>query len=155
MQEVYGKITTIKRVGVLISKDDYGAFYDNSGDLLLKYADKKDCLRQHAQKSAEMKKAGKWASSHPLHSIRHEIGHAIQLEHKINDQLWEDKVKLIQDIMSSLPEYDRIGFVGEYSVSKYAMIRPDEFISECIAESMTKKASAVSKQVSRIVRGVD
>lgn len=50
MQDKFGKITTISRVGVLNSKtsSDYGAFYDNSGELLLRFANKKThCLSTH------------------------------------------------------------------------------------------------------------
>lgn len=56
----FGKITTISRVGVLNSKNstDYGVFYDNSGELLLKFANKKNALYEHAQKAQEMKKSG-------------------------------------------------------------------------------------------------
>lgn len=157
MQKKFGKVTTISRVGILNSKNstDYGEFYDNSGELLLKFANKKNALSEHAQKAQEMKKSGKWSSAHPLHTFRHEIGHAIQLEHKLNDPLWDDKLEKITEIMRSLPEFDDVNFTGAYSVSKYAMLRPDEFISECIAESMTKKARAISKQVARIIQGVD
>lgn len=157
MQKKFGKVTTISRVGILNSKNstDYGVFYDNSGELLLKFANKKNALSEHAQKVLAMKKSGEWSSSHPLHIFRHEIGHAIQLEHKLNDTLWDDKLKRIQEVMSSLPEFDDVDFTGEYSVSKYAMLRPEEFISECIAESMTKKARTISKHVARIIQGVD
>ena len=40
-----------------------------------------------------------------------------------------------------------------YSVSRYAMTNVDDFISECIAESMTKKPRNISKQVANIVIG--
>ncbi len=73
----FGKITTISRVGILNSKNstDYGVFYDNSGELLLKFANKKMlCLNTH-KKPKKMKKSGEWSSSHPLHIFRHELGH--------------------------------------------------------------------------------
>lgn len=56
----FGKITTVSRVGILNSKNstDYGVFYDNSGELLLKFANKKNTLSEHAQKAQEMKKSG-------------------------------------------------------------------------------------------------
>ena len=41
------------------------------------------------------------------------------------------------------------------SVSKYANDNIDEFISECIAESMTKKSRAIAKKVVRIIIGSD
>ena len=148
IQEKFGEITTISSVGVLNSKNstDYGAFYDNSGELLLRFANKKNALSEHEQKAQKMKKSGEWSSAHPLHTFRHEIGHAIQLEHKLNDPLWDDKLEKIIDIMEEVNPED---------VSLYGFTTLDEFISECIAESMTKKARATSKRVARIIRGVD
>lgn len=148
MQKKFGKVTTISRVGILNSKNstDYGAFYDNSGELLLRFANKKNALSEHEQKAQKMKKSGEWSSAHPLHTFRHEIGHAIQLEHKLNDPLWDDKLEKIIDIMEEVNPED---------VSLYGFTTLDEFISECIAESMTKKARATSKRVARIIRGVD
>jgi hypothetical protein len=155
MQDKFGKVTTISRVGTLKtgSASDYGEFYDNSGELLLKFANKKNALSEHAQKVLAMKKSGEWSSAHPLHTFRHEIGHAIQLEHRLNDPLWDDKLKRIQDIMCSLPEFNNYNFKDKYSVSKYAMDDINEFISECIAESMTKKARKISKLIAKIILG--
>ena len=64
-----------------------------------------------------------------------------------------EKLKAIQDIVRSLPEYDNNKFKGKYTVSKYAMQDINEFISECIAESMNKKAKYTSKQVANIIKG--
>ena len=155
MQKKFGKVTTVSRFGILNSKNstDYGVFYDNFGELLLRFANKKNALSEHAQKAQEMKKSDKWSSAHPLHTFRHEIGHAIQLEHRLNDPLWDDKLEKITDIMRSLSEFDDVDFTGEYSVSKYAMDDINEFVSECIAESMTKKARKTSKLIAKIILG--
>lgn len=148
MTEKFGKINTISRIEPLTwgSSSEYGEFSDNSGVLAIRFADKKDCLKKLAQKASEMKKAGKWSTAHPLHVIRHEIGHAIQFEHLKNDPLWNDKLKKIKAIMVS---------VGDKEVSLYAKEDIDEFISECIAESMAKKARKTSKDVVNIILGVD
>ena len=157
MQKKFGKVTTISRVGILNSKNstDYGEFYDNSGELLLRFANKKNALSEHAQKAQEMKKSDKWSSAHSLHTFRHEIGHAIQLEHRLNDPLWDDKLEKIRAIMMSLPEFNNNEFQSKYSVSKYALKNLDEFISECLAESMSKKSGATAKQVAKIIAGGD
>lgn len=148
MSEKFGKINTISKIEPLIwgQTGEYGEFNDNSGVLAIRFADKKDCLKKLAQKAAEMKKAGKWSTSHPFHVIRHEIGHAIQFEHLKNDPLWEEKLKKIKLIMDSADSKD---------VSSYGKQDIDEFISECIAESMTKKARKTSKDVVNIILGVD
>lgn len=156
MSSKFGVISTISRIEPLMdSSGDYGAFYDHSGLLAIRAADKKDCLKINAQKAVEMKKAGKWSSSHPMHTFRHEIGHAIQAEHAKNDPMWKNKIERISKIMKSLPEFTDLNFKGIYSVSKYAMEDIDEFISECIAESMTKKSRKIAKDVVNIILGVD
>lgn len=91
-----------------------------------------------------MKKSGEWSSAHPLHTFRHEIGYAIQLEHRLSDPLWDDKLEKITEIMEK---------ISPKEVSLYGFTTLDEFISECIAESMTKKARAISKQVAKIIMG--
>ena len=147
MSSKFGNISTISRVESLPKsylKNVYGMFIDSSGSLMIHSADKKDCLSLLAQKAVEMKKAGKWSTSHPMHAIRHEIGHAIQYEHLVNDPLWNDKKKKIFAIMQSA---DKI------AVSEYAMSDIDEFISECIAESMTKKSRKIARDVVNIVLG--
>lgn len=60
MQDKFGKVTTISRVGTLKigSASDYGVFYDNSGELLLKFANKKNALSEHAQKAPKNEKIG-------------------------------------------------------------------------------------------------
>ena len=60
MQKKFGKVTTVSRVGILNSKNstDYGVFYDNFGKLLLKFANKKNALSEHAQKAPKNEKIG-------------------------------------------------------------------------------------------------
>ena len=47
----------------------------------------------------------------------------------------------------------RVGILN--SNSKYALKNIDEFISECLAESMSKKSRATAKQVAKIIAGGD
>lgn len=60
MQKKFGKVTTVSRVGILNSKNstDYGVFYDYTGELLLKFANKKNALSEHAQKAPKNEKIG-------------------------------------------------------------------------------------------------
>ena len=144
----FGEISTISAVEPLIGglASDCGSFGDHSGIIQIRFANKKSCLKELAQKAVECKKQGEWSSSHRFHVFRHEIGHAIQLEHAINDPLWNSKLKRIRLIMKSS---------DAESVSNYGMNSIEEFISECIAESMTKKARKKTKNVVNIILGVD
>ena len=144
----FGEISTISAVEPLIGglASDYGSFGDHSGIIQIRFANKKSCLKELAQKAVECKKRGEWSSSHRFHVFRHEIGHAIQLEHAINDPLWNSKLKRIRLIMESS---------DAESMSNYGMNNIEEFVSECIAESMTKKARKTSKDVVNIILGVD
>lgn len=144
MTEKFGKISTITEVEPMTwaDKSEYGNFNDNSGVLSIRFAEQKDCTKRLTQVAVEKKHDGEWSSSHPRHVFRHEIGHAIQLEHKINDKNWNSKLGRIETIMSG---------TDKSLVSKYAFENTYEFISECIAESMTKKARKTAKDVVNII----
>lgn len=146
--EKYGKITTISGVDVLYTKStDEGSYNDNSRRIELRHADKKDGLKKMASVAQEKYKAGQWSTGNPRHAIRHEIGHAIQLEHKLNDTQWNDKLSKINGILDkSLKGTD------SYSLpSKYSGDELPEFISECIAASYSKKQSKTVRDVSQII----
>ena len=144
MTEKFGKISTITEVEPMTwaDKSEYGNFNDSSGVLSIRFAEQKDCQKRLAQAAVENKQNGKWSSSHPNHVFRHEIGHAIQLEHKLNDKNWNSKLGRIETIMSG---------IDKKMVSVYAFRDTSEFISECIAESMTKKARKTAKDVVNII----
>lgn len=144
MSEKFGTISTITRVVPMTWGTDreLGEFNDNSGELAIRFADQKGGTKKLAQAAVDNKKSGMWSSSHPNHVIRHEIGHAIQLEHQKNDPNWDKKLEKITSIMSN---------TTLEKVSGRAIYDSSEFISECIAESMTAKARPTSKQVIKII----
>lgn len=148
MTERFGTISTISMVEPMTwaGSGEYGNFNDNSGILSIRFADKKDGAKKLAQAAVENKQAEMWSSSHPNHVIRHEIGHAIQLEHARSDPLWGDKLVKINAVMN--------GISGK-TVSLYASNNVSELISECIAESMTKKARSTAKNIVKILQGDD
>lgn len=146
MTEKFGNISTISQVEPMTwaDKNEYGNFNDNSSVLSIRFAEQKDCQKRLAQKAVEMKKEGMWSSSHPNHVIRHELGHAVQLEYAKNDKNWSSKLSKIQKIMNVSNAKD---------ISSYGKIYIDEFVSECIAESMTSKPRKTARDVVNIILG--
>lgn len=155
----FGKITTISRVGILNSKNstDYGVFYDNSWELLLKFANKKNTLSEHAQKAQEMKKSGNWSLAHPLHIFRHELGHkyyydSIKNLAKVKNIEYNRAKKIIDDrIYDYIHERNSDGKfllnnLGVYSNNGYLKGQYTEVIAEAfsvvennsIADELTK-----------------
>ena len=152
--EKYGRITTINGVEALnTNSSDEGTYNDNSRIIELRHADKKGGLDKMAAVAQEKYKDGKWSTGNPRHAMRHEIGHAIQLEHKLNDSQWNEKLSKISEIFEkAINQTD-----GHKLPSKYSIEDPAEFISECIAGSYLnpKKQSKTVKEVSKIIIGDD
>ena len=84
--------------------------------------------------------------------MRHEIGHAIVLEHKLNDPEWNSKFNSILDVFDKATDPKNKEYVLP---STYADDYVDEFIAECIAASYMKrsKQSETVKKVIEILVG--
>lgn len=146
--EKFGEIDTVAGVGVLNDKStDEGAYNDNSRWISLRHADKKNALKLMQAVAGEKKGKGMWSTGHPRHAIRHEIGHAIQLHHFLNDKSWADKQSRIMEIFR-LATLEEDGYTLP---SKYAGKKIEEFISECIAASFSNKASKTVREVIQII----
>lgn len=144
----FGDISTIKNIFVLnTNSNDEGIYYNNGGEIGLRHAGKEDGLQTMAKIAREKFNKGKWSTSHPHHVMRHEIGHAIQYEHELNDPKWENKKARIYKIYKdSLNEEN-----NRKAPSEYSKDTPNEFISECIAASYSKKQSSTVKKVISII----
>lgn len=159
MTEKFGNITTIRSIEVLDDKSSDSSLYEiHSGTLRIRYANKKECLKTLQSKITENNRNKEWSTGHSRHIFRHEIGHAIVAEHEKSDPLWNDKLNKIKDIYLSMPELSAdvdICKVTSFKVSRYAASNLDDFIAECIAESMVKKCKPTAKKVVSIILGGD
>ncbi len=146
----YGEINTVRGVHVLNDKStDEGTYNDNSGFISLRHADRKNGSKTMAAIAQKMHREGKWSTGNPNHVIRHEIGHAIQAHHRTHDARWTKKIERISDIFGK-------AFANEDGFalpSTYAGIDINEFISECIAASYSKKQSKTVREVVSIIIG--
>lgn len=151
--EKYGNISTINRVETLNTKSSaLGEYNDNSRIISLRYAGDKNYSKILTAISQKMKKDGEWSTGNVRHAMRHEIGHAIILEHRLNDDDWDDKLQKITVIYEKALDSEN----DDYTLpSNYSDGDVDEFISECIAAGYNKKQTATVKEVvDIIVRGV-
>ena len=111
------------------------------------------------QSAQEHKRIEEWSTGSKYHSFRHELGHALQMEHSLNDKYWEKKKTEIEALRSSivlaLTNSDGSVKIKELKgkLSKYGFVDTDEFISECVAEYFQnpKKARSTSKKVIEII----
>ncbi len=162
--EQFGELPDVKGIVSMPYKNDgiFGAYNDNSGNILLFGVSGKDGKSNTARIAAEMKKKGNWSTGSPEHVLRHEMGHALQRKLKIYDPTYQDKVDKISKIrenlissLTNLPDNDIVkekarilsvyGFTPEESC--------DEFIAECIAEVANGKPRKTAKQVVEILKG--
>ena len=150
--EKYGEISTINGVEVLDNNSHgYGEYNDNSRIIALKYAGDKKSSGVFAEIAQKMRSINQWSTGDPRHAIRHEIGHAIILEHRLNDPDWDSKFEKISEIFDKAIDVKN----EEYRLpSLYSKEDVDEFISECIAASYKKKQSKVVKDVVSIINEV-
>jgi hypothetical protein len=148
MAEKFGEFDTVKGVDILQTKGtDEGAYNDNSGWISIRHANKDNALKEMSTIASQKKQSGMWSTGHPRHVIRHEIGHAIQKYHKDNDPKWEEKIVRIRSIMKQAQKEE-----NNYEMpSMYSNKNEYDFISECMAASMSKKPSKTVRDVVSII----
>lgn len=158
---IFGEIPSLRGINVARYDNDniFGIFNDNSREITIMGVGGKNGRNFITQIAVQNKKNGQWSTSSPLHSYRHELGHALQEELRINDPLWETKKAEIEEIkkslldtLTNLENSAKIEF-KKNKLSVYGFVDTNEFISECIAEyaNSPKKARSTAKKVVEIL----
>ena len=165
---IFGKIDTVNSIDIVKYDGDgvFGMFNDNGGKLTLFGAGGDDGMSFLSKTAKGHFKTGDWSTSNPMHTYRHELGHAWQKQMKANDPNYADKLKRIQEKkdkfwkeLTSSPEYDKMSLkeimkkqgsvLSAYGLGQDNEI--DDLISECAAEFANGKPRAFAKEVISIL----
>lgn len=158
-KDIFGDINTLKNIGTFpkgFSTTWAGAYSSSQQSLWLRNVSKKDALEKLKAVAEQQFKIGHWSTSSELHTIRHEIGHAIHEKIKLDktvenitklDMINNLRTEIMQEVLKS-----RKGTAAykEY-LSKYGMTNTGEFIAESIAEYMNGNPREVAKKVVEIL----
>ncbi len=158
--DLFGNIDSISSVDVYAYKNNgiYGSYNDNSGILVVYGAGGKNVVSQLSKIAKAHKKTGQWSTSSYLHTYRHELGHALQKQFSISDNLYEDKLSKIEDLRQSLlkkfgDSTTDIAKLKANTLSIYGFDSLEDFIAESIAEYLNGKPRNTAKTVVTILKG--
>jgi len=159
--EMFGALTKLKGIDIAPYADDgiYGRYYEQSMEIVIYGVGGKNGDKFLTQSAQFHKEAGKWSTGSKYHSFRHELGHALQMEHSLTDKHWDKKLSEIENIWRSLTidltNPDGSAKIKEMAakLSRYGFADVSEFISESVAEYFQnpKKARTTSKKVVEII----
>lgn len=164
--DTFGQIDTISSIGAMAYRggNEYGGFNPNSREIMLLGAGGENGRTFLAQVAKTQKKAGEWSTASPMHTVRHEMGHALQLHMSKNDKFYNRRIGEIQAIYNAAfdeatlaislltdpTESDIIKARGK-KLSSYGLVSIEEFISECVAEYQNGSPRATSQSVVEIL----
>ena len=164
--DTFGQIDTISSIGAMAYRggNEYGGFYPNSREIMLLGAGGENGRAFLAQVAKAHKKSGEWSTASPMHTIRHEMGHALQLHMSINDKYFDRRMEEIEVIYNAVnketmqninrltnpTESDIIKARGK-KLSSYGLVSIEEFISECVAEYQNGSPRATAQSVVEIL----
>ena len=158
----FGDLKTIRSVSVekYYGNGVFGSYSDNGGILSIYGAGGKEGIQFLTETAKEHYKSGDWSTSSPMHTLRHEFGHAWQKQLKQTDQNYADKITRIQQkkddfwkSLTSASESD-IMEMQKKTLSLYGLSEKlpiDELISECVAEYANGKPRTFAKEVITIL----
>lgn len=159
--DIFGKLPSLRNVNVGVYSNDniFGHYNPNSREITLFGIGGKSGKNAISNIALQNKKNGQWSTASPFHSFRHELGHELQEELRLNDPLWNEKITEIEKIrdsfvdrLTNLDDSDKIELMKN-RLSVYAFKDTGEFISECVAEyaNSPKKARSTAKSVVEIL----
>lgn len=164
--KTFGQIDTISSIGAMAYKGgtDYGGYNPNSREITLLGAGGDDGRAFLAKVAKAQKKAGEWSTSSPLHTARHEMGHALQLHMSINDKHFNRRMAEIREIYNKVNEeaMEDISLLTNPTdadiikarakkLSSYGLVSLEEFISESVAEYQNGSPRATARSVVEIL----
>ncbi len=158
-KDIFGDINTLKNIGTFpkgFSTKWAGAYSSSQQSLWLRNVSKKNALEKLKAVAEQQFKIGYWSTSSELHTIRHEIGHAIHEKFKLDKTIENmTKLNMINNLRTEIMQEvlkSRKGTAAykEY-LSKYGMTNTGEFIAESIAEYMNGNPREVAKKVVEIL----
>ena len=159
--ETFGELSSLTGIDIAPYGNDgiYGRFFPESRKIVIYGAGGKDGEKFVMQSAQEHKASGEWSTGSKYHSFRHELGHALQMEHSLNDKNWKAKkieienirLSIIKDLTNGDGSIKIKAVKGKLSI--YGLYNTDEFISECVAEYFhnPQKARSASKKVAEIL----
>ncbi|MBQ7003669.1 MAG: hypothetical protein IJN57_06895 [Oscillospiraceae bacterium] len=158
---IFGDLPSLRNVNVGVYNNDgvLGHYNPNSREITLFGVGGKTGKNGISMVASQNKKKGEWSTGSPFHSFRHELGHELQEELRLNDPLWNEKIAEIEEVkksllnsLTNLDDSDKIEF-KKNKLSLYGFLDTSEFISECVAEyaNSPKKARSTSKKVVEIL----
>ncbi len=162
--EIFGELPNLNGIGVAPYKGDktFGQYFPESRSIIIYGAGGSDGDKFISQTAQNNKSVGGWSTGSKYHSFRHELGHALQMEHEINDLNWQKKKEEIealrQALVDSLTNDDGRVRIKEAKtrLSRYGLVNTKEFISECVAEyanNPNKARPTAKKVVAILMRG--
>ena len=129
---------------------------DMDGSLWLRNVGRKDALEKLAGTAAEQYDAGYWSTPDALHTIRHELGHAIHRALQ-NNEINADLNTLRKSIQDERLQRSRKGDRNhKYSdwLSEYGFTNTKEFVAESVAEYLAgNPRETASKVVEILLKG--
>ena len=102
--DIFGKLPSLRNVNVGVYNNDniFGHYNPNSREITLFGIGGKSGKNAISNIALQNKKNGQWSTASPFHSFRHELGHELQEELRLNDPLWYEKIVEVEKVMKWL-----------------------------------------------------